>query len=142
MRRVLVVGLLLVLAGLSPARADGLSTDDQTTIQKVITAQLDAFNHDDGSRAYSFAAPGIKVMFPSVDNFMAMVREGYPPVYRSREAEFRDVVALDGGLARQQVLIVGADGTVVLALYTMERGADGIWLIAGCTLVKADEAGA
>ncbi len=148
MRRLVVMACLIVLAGLvdpaglSPARSDELPVAEQAAIQGVIQAQLDAFNRDDGALAYSFAAPGIQMFFPSAEIFMAMVRDGYPPVYRSREVEFRATLPLDGSHTTQQALIVGQDGTVVLALYTMERGNDGVWRIAGCRLAQSNEAGA
>jgi hypothetical protein len=135
----LIVTLLLAVA--APARAQALLPDaDQTAIQNVISGQLQAFREDDGPRAYSFAAPGIQLQFPTHQIFMKMVREGYPSVYRAAETEYRDIEALPEGRWLQHVLIVGADGTVVMALYTMELQADGTWKIAGCTLAPSNEA--
>jgi hypothetical protein len=140
MLRAVLAAVLVLLAG--PAPAQGIAAEDQAAVQGIIAAQLDAFRRDDGSLAYSFAAPGIKLIFPTVEVFMAMVREGYAPVYRSREVEFREVEPMAEGWLRQHALIIGADGRVVLALYTMERQPDGSWAIAGCTLVPAAEAAA
>jgi hypothetical protein len=142
MRLFVFVLLVALVAALPRAEAQELAAGDRAAIEGVIRAQLDAFNRDDGELAYSFAAPGIQRLFPTVEIFMTMVREGYAPVYRSREAEFRDVRTLDADHFLQQVLIVGADGSVVLALYTMERIGGATWKIAGCILAKADEAGA
>jgi hypothetical protein len=131
--------LLLVLA--VPARAQDVPSEaDKAAIQGVIRGQLDAFLADDEPRAYGFAAPGIQMLFPTAEVFMAMVKTGYAPVYRSAEAEFRDLEALPEGRWLQHVLIVGLDGTVVMALYTMELQPDGTWKIAGCTLAKTNEA--
>lgn len=138
-----IAALVLVMAIAVPhARAqDTLPSEaDQAAIQNVIRGQLQAFLDDDGPRAYAFAAPGIQLIFPNHAVFMAMVRSGYAPVYRSAEAEFRDVTPLPEGRWLQHVLIVGMDGTVVLALYTMERQSDGTWKIAGCTIAKTNEA--
>jgi len=139
-----IAALVLVVAAFAvpPARAQDAepSEADRAAIQNVIAGQLRAFLDDDGPRAYGFAAPGIQLIFPNHAVFMAMVRQGYAPIYRSVETEFRDITALAQGRWLQQVLIVGANGEVVLALYTMERQPDGTWKIAGCTIAKANEA--
>jgi hypothetical protein len=67
-----------------------------------------------------------------------MVRGGYPPVYRPREIEFRDLVE-QGGRLTQRVLLVGPDGGVVIAHYFMQRQPDGSWRIDGCVLKGANE---
>lgn len=139
MRLILRLGLaaLVALAGpLAPARADGgggLTDSDPGAIRSVIEQQLKAFQVDDGAQAFGFASPDIQRMFQTPDRFMAMVRQGYQPVYRPREIRFLDVVDLDGVLT-QRVLLVGPDGAVVTAYYAMERQPDGSWRIAGCVL--------
>ncbi|TIX97077.1 MAG: DUF4864 domain-containing protein, partial [Mesorhizobium sp.] len=45
--------------------------------QTVIDSQLKAFVANDGAKAYSFAAPNVKRVFPTVDMFMNMVTNGY-----------------------------------------------------------------
>ena len=67
-----------------------------------------------------------------------MVRQGYAPVYRPREVEFRDVIERDGKVV-QRVYVVGPDGVPVIALYIMERQSNGVWKIGGCTLLKSDD---
>lgn len=135
---VLIVALMLG-AGPASAQEASLADADRAAMQSVIVQQLDAFKRDDGQTAYGFASDGIKAIFPNATIFMKMVREGYPAVYRSREAEFQDVSFLQGQMWVQEALIVGADGTVMQALYTMERQADGSWKIAGCTLRPAGD---
>jgi len=109
-----------------------------SAIRTVIQRQLDAFRADDGETAFGFAAPSIRELFGSADNFMAMVRSGYAPVYRPRAVEFRKMIDVEG-MPAQQVYLVGPDGNPVIALYVMERQADGRWLIAGCYLLKAPD---
>jgi len=74
-------------------------------------------------------------MFGSVDNFMAMVRKGFMPVYRPRSVQFDRLVAGADGLI-QIVRLIGPDGEPVTALYSMELDADGNWRISGCQLVQ------
>jgi Domain of unknown function (DUF4864) len=72
-------------------------------------------------------------MFPDADEFMAMVRRGYAPVYRHKSFEF-GVGRADDGKIVQTVRIIDADGNPWDALYTLERQADGSWKITGCVL--------
>ena len=136
MRR-LALALMLLLAAL-PARAQVPATDvgaaDGAAIRGVISSQMAAFGRDDGPGAFAFASPGIQAMFGSPENFMAMVRAGYQPVYRPRDVAFRELVHVGDTLV-QPVEVIGPDGVAVLALYAMERQADGSWRIAGCQLV-------
>ncbi len=139
--RLLTVCLIVAMLGArSPARADdaaSLSAADHRAIEQVITSQFDAFRHDAGDAAFSFASPTIQTMFGDAPHFMAMVRQAYPPVYRPRSFTFEQLVTIDDRLV-QRVMIIGPDGTEALALYTMEREPDGTWRIDGCTLTKPD----
>jgi hypothetical protein len=106
---------------------------DQAAIRMTIERQLAAFQRDDGTTAFTYAAPSIREQFGTPDNFMNMVRTGYDPVYRPREVEFHDLVALDGAPA-QEVLVVDRNGVAYLAYYLMQQQPDGRWLIKGCVL--------
>jgi Domain of unknown function (DUF4864) len=134
---------LFLAFGLSgaPALAEGdLSPDDRGAIRTTIESQLTAFQRDDGIAAFAYAAPTIKEKFRTPDDFMAMVRTGYAPVYRPREVQFRDVITLEGS-PTQKVLIVDQSGVAFLAYYIMQQQPDGRWLIAGCILRRiADQA--
>ena len=139
MRRHLARYAVLVLLALSPlplaAEGPGVNTADGHAIRAVIESQLQAFQRDDGARAFSFASPGIRRRFANTENFMAMVRSGYPAVYRPRGVQFRDLRA-DGGGFFQEVLLLGPDGRPVLAAYEMQRQPDGSWRINGVTLLR------
>jgi len=134
--------LLLVLALLAwplSVSAQGSSGgSDAAAIRSVIERQLEAFQRDDATAAFAFAAPGIQARFGTPEAFMDMVKRAYQPVYRPREKEFRALTSGEEGPV-QKVLLVGPDGRLVLALYSMEREADGSWRISGCVLVEAEE---
>ena len=136
----LLVCLVLLLGGerTADAGSDTVTAADRAAVQDVIRQQMDAFRRDDGQMAFSFATPDIRRMFQTPEVFMSMVRQGYAPVYRPREVEFRDVIARDGKVV-QRVYVVGPDGVPVIALYTMERQSNGVWKIGGCTLLKSDD---
>ena len=125
-----------------PARADSLSPQDEADFRAVITDQITAFQADDGTRAYSHAAPMIRQIFPDPDRFMAMVRQGYQPVYRPQSYSFGKAGFSASGRPIQRVTIVGPDGLNYEAIYTMERQPDGTWQINGCALVKAKDVSA
>ncbi len=114
----------------------GLTPADQAAIHQVIQGQLNAFQHDDATAAYAFAAPKIQRLFPSADVFMGMVRRSYPSVYRPRQAEFSELALRDGELV-QEVELVGPDGVPMLALYSLEKSPDGRWLITSCVLIPS-----
>jgi hypothetical protein len=140
--RVLLI-VVLLLSGFIAARADEPATlpqGDIDAIGSVVSRQLEAFRHDDGAAAFSFASPNIQGMFGTPEHFMAMVRQGYAPVYRPRNAHIGAVEMRDGRVV-QRVDLVGPDGKDELALYTMEKEPDGTWRIDGCQLTAPDTLG-
>lgn len=134
-RRVLALLFFLAL----PAFAQAQTADtDKTAIVGVIQRQLDAFQGDRAAEAFGYASPGIQQMFGTPDNFLAMVRQGYPPVYRPRSVDFRELVTSEGRIV-QKVLFVGPDGVPVVAEYFMQRQPDGSWRIDGCRLDRSGD---
>ena len=128
---------LALLPTLAAAQTSSAQTpSDRAAIRNVIAAQLDAFRHDDGAAAYRYASPHIRALFGDPATFLDMVRQGYPPVYRSRSASFGALDTEDGHLV-QHVDLDGPDGDAT-ALYTVEHEADGTWRIDGCQLVKSE----
>jgi Domain of unknown function (DUF4864) len=112
-----------------------------TEVQGVITSQIEAFRHDDGAKAFSFAAPELHLVFPNSDVFMGMVRQGYAAVYNPQQFQFGPF-AVEGAFFKQQVEITASDGTGWTALYTLSRQSDGTLKINGCQLVKRPGVGA
>lgn len=138
--RMLLLSLVL-LAFPAWAQEANTSAADQAAIASVIQAQIEAFRHDDAPGAFAYAAPSIQAMFENPDRFMAMVRAGYPPVYRPRSVDMAGLEQIDGQLT-QKVELTGPDGQPALALYTMQRQADGNWKITGCALTTSKRVGA
>ena len=102
--------------------------------QGTIEAQLKAFQSGDGELAYSYAAPGIKLIFPSVETFMGMVESGYQPVRNPQNFAFGKAEEMGAGSIAQLVLITGPDGKEYEALYTLELQPDGVYRITGVSL--------
>jgi hypothetical protein len=115
------------------------SADDLTaaSLRAIVERQFDAFARDDGEAAYALAAPMIKDMFSDADQFMAMVRDHYAPVYRHRSADF-GAFKESGDEASLEATLVDNDNVVWTALYSFRRVSNGDWLISGCVLAKAE----
>lgn len=128
-RRILAAFFLLTLTA-----AGSAGEAEVKAAQSTIDSQLKAFLADDGALAYSFAAPGIRQIFPTVESFMGMVTNGYQPVRRPQAYEFGKFEEIGTGKIVQQVLIVGPDGKDYEAVYTLEMQPDGRFLITGCSL--------
>jgi hypothetical protein len=102
--------------------------------QTAIDGQLKALSTNNGTLAYSFAAPNVQRIFPTVDTFMNMVTNGYPPVRKPQSYAFGKVQEISPTSIIQQVLIVGPDGKDYEAVYTLELQPDGVFRITGCSL--------
>ena len=75
---------LLMVVGLGGPGARA----DEGAIRDVIVGQLDAFQRDDFAGAFEYASPTIKRIFRTPDRFGAMVRGGYPMVWKPSSVRF------------------------------------------------------
>ncbi|MDE2446530.1 MAG: DUF4864 domain-containing protein, partial [Alphaproteobacteria bacterium] len=123
----------LLFASLTPAHADA---PDQAALQAVISAQLQAFQNDDGPKAYSYAAPVVKLKFPDVVTFMTMVKSGYLPIYKNAKFAFGSLALDANGNPAQHVTITAESGKRYEAVYFMQQQPDGSWKIAGVQMVE------
>ena len=64
-----VLTLSLLIAAALPARAESPSAVDAAAFQKVIAAQVAAFQADQWDIAFSYAAPRIQAMFGNPERF-------------------------------------------------------------------------
>lgn len=125
---VFALGLGLGLALAVPAAA-------QETPEGVIDAQIRAFLADDVATAFGFAAPGIRQVFRTPENFGRMVEQGYPMVWRPAEVQYLEQIP-DGGRLFQKVLILDAQGRRHLLIYEMIPTGE-TWRIGGVQLLPA-----
>jgi hypothetical protein len=133
--RAFSAAIVFSLASLTLVLPAGAEDALQTT-QALIQQQIQAFLHDDANTAYSFAAPGIKAMFPDKDAFFAMVKKSYAPVYHPGNYAFgRSRSVDDGATIYQEVLITGSDGKDWSAIYQVTRQPDGSYKINGVQIV-------
>ena len=120
MRRTLIAAALAALAG-------GAQAQDAGELEGIITEQMSAFMADDFATAFTYASPMIQSMFGTSANFGAMVRKGYPMVWRPADIQFQE--QRDGrrpGEIVQRLSVRGPDGSYYICDYTMiETGAGG-----------------
>jgi hypothetical protein len=130
--------LLVIFLGLGalPAVSGGLSPKDQKQIIDVVQGQLNAFAKDDAAKAFSYAAPNIKRLLGSAENFLEMVRSQYEVLYRPASTIFMQPVG-EGREAVLKVQMTDEDGDDWIATYTLERQKDKAWRITGCAVREA-----
>lgn len=133
--RAILLAAIVAVSQVAFAQAQP-SQDDWTEIKRVIAAQREALVSGDGERAFSFAAPSIRTHFGDVATFMRMVRLGYAALLDARYVEFLDGAVIGGEIV-QPLRLVLPDGTVVVAIYGMQRQADGAWRISSCAIAPS-----
>lgn len=127
-------GLLAAALLALPAQAQ------DAPIQSTIQSQLDAFMADDFARAFSFASPNIKGIFGTSDNFGAMVKQGYPMVWRHGAVQMLELRNVAGNLW-QRVMITDEGGRTHLLDYQMIETPDG-WQINAVQVLPQPDVGA
>lgn len=131
--KTILAALALAMLLTAPARAD-----DADDIQAVIGAQLEAFQQDDWAQAFTYASPMIQGMFGTPGGFGAMVRGGYPMVWRPSRVEVGPLEDGPGGPV-QIMYLDGPDGAAYVAAYEMLL-VDGAWRINGVRIRKLPDA--
>jgi hypothetical protein len=132
---------VLIICSVLPLKAQEVAPGDRVAIENTISQQLQAFAAENGAAAFEFAAPIIKQSFGTPENFMAMVKRGYEPVYRNKSHQFGALEISQLGPA-QHVTLLSADGRQYEAVYTMQLQPDGTWKISGCYLKEVPGVGA
>jgi Domain of unknown function (DUF4864) len=109
-------------------------------IRNTIQSQIEAFQADDFVRAFTYASPTIKQMFGTPENFGAMVKQGYPMVYRPAEVQMQDLREIAGNLW-QRVRVTDQAGAGWYLDYMMVETAEG-WQINAVQLLPEPDVGA
>lgn len=120
-------------AGTAPAAEPVVSTADWKAIKQVIADQRAALVAGKSEKAFGYATPALRAQFGDAETFMAMVQLGYGALLTARHTEFLEGAEIDG-LIIQSLRLIGADDSVRVALYTMEKQPDGLWRISGCRI--------
>ena len=130
-----LAGALPLAAMLAQAQAP-VSPADVRAIRQLVQAQLQAMAKGDAARAFSYASPDIRAQFGTAENFMAMVRQGYPMVVAPARTVFFVPEPDDPPPGVLQVVqLTDRAGQRWLATYQLQRQPDGAWRINGCVVV-------
>ena len=132
--RMMAALVLALVLGVAPATAQ------ERGIEETITQQLEAFKIDDFGAAFDYASPNIRNIFRTPENFGAMVRQGYPMVWRPGEVTYLEQREIAGSIW-QKVQIVDGAGRVHILDYQMIRTPEG-WQINGVQLLRQPEVAA
>lgn len=115
---------------LTPAHSQTVTPDIEASTKGVIADQLSAFQDRDYDRAFSHAAPTIKQIFKTSDNFIGMVKGGYSQLYNPDSYIFGRNFNMDGTI-HQEVIATDQQGKQWQAIYTLRKQEDGSWKITG-----------
>jgi hypothetical protein len=132
--RMMAALVLALMLGAAPATAQ------ERGIEDTITLQLEAFKKDDFGTAFDYASPTIKNIFRTPENFGAMVRQGYPMVWRPGDVTYLEQREIAGAIW-QKVQIVDGAGRVHILDYQMIQTPEG-WQINGVQLLKQPDVAA
>ena len=135
--RVLAFALAATVLLALPLRAE---EPRNPAIEGVIQSQIEAFLADDFETAFTFASPSIQGIFGTPERFGAMVRQGYPMVWRPADVRYLELAEI-GGRVWQRVMITDRAGTVHMLGYQMIETGDG-WQINGVRILQAPRVGA
>ena len=118
-----------LIAGLS-----GPAFSQSEDIQATIGSQIEAFRADDFAQAFTYASPNIRRVFRTPENFGAMVRGGYPMVWRPSDVRFLELREIAGAIW-QKVMVTDSKGRAHILDYQMIE-IDGGWKINAVQLVE------
>ena len=126
----LTIVLFTAVFYLGPSKAQTIDGAKSAVVQQVIRDQLSAFKSREHERAFSHAAPNIRSIFKTTDQFINMVKNGYSAIYNSSSYSFARS-RTEAGVIHQEVIIIGPNGKEWQAIYSLQEQDDGSWKIMG-----------
>lgn len=135
----LVLSLLLLFAPPALAQNDPPAPEWQA----VITGQVEAFRHHDGTAALSFAGSTFQANFgANPEAFLQQIDAwGYGAIMESRSHSFGPFQQVNPDVVLQAVRFTGPDSILYDAVYQLNREESG-WRIGGVQLIKTTGMGA
>ena len=130
---------LFPAAALAASLAFAAPAAAQSDPREVIGAQIERFLADDFAGAFDYAAPVIRNVFRTPENFGRMVRQGCPMVWRPAEVRY-GATEERGARLLQRVIITDGEGRVHTLLYEMIPSGE-TWRISGVQILEAPQVG-
>jgi hypothetical protein len=110
--------------------------DPSAAAQAVISGQIDALTADDAEKAYFYASPAIRNIYPDKERFLEMVRKSYEPVYKAGNYAFGRFKSIGGGeMVLQEVMITSRQGKDWTAIYELRLVDDGSYKVNGVRML-------
>ena len=135
------VGMAMLLAMMVPTGTQAAEPMPEEW-QAVIAGQIAAFHAGDGDSALGFASAQFRAGFADPEAFLAAITAwGYAPIMQSRSESYGKYTLIAPDEVVQSVTIVGPDMVVYLALYDLQREADG-WRIKAVQMNRTGGMGA
>jgi hypothetical protein len=131
------LAFMIALPATAAVEVRPLNRADRAAIQTVISSQIKALVAEDDAAAFAMSAPEVRRQFGTPEAFAEMVRQGFPVLLRNQSTAFLEAAIL-GDDVIQPLRIVNRDGTVVIALFSMERQSSGDWRVYGCQIAPSD----
>jgi hypothetical protein len=133
--RATIIAIVLFLGALALAypafsQQNEVGAAETMATQSVIRDQLNAFKSGDVNRAYSHAAPNVTKIFPDVERFTSMLKNGYGAIWHSDSFVFGRNTVINNEIY-QEVIITDPTGGQWQAVYTLKQQEDGSWKITG-----------
>ena len=129
-KKILIIFTLISLHSL--LYAEDSYQQDYLQTMTIIDSQLKAFLNQDAELAYSYAAPIIQLKFKNSQEFMAMVKNYYEPVFNPKQYFFIDFKYVNGAILHN-LQIISQENKSFLATYSLiKEGSE--WKISGCAL--------
>lgn len=114
------------------AKSENLLENDLLKTQNIIESQIKAFVDEDAEKAFSYAAPIIKLKFNNPEQFMTMVKNYYEPVYNPKQYYFIESKFFEGSIYHQ-LQVISQSNMSYLATYSLIKYKDQ-WKISGCAV--------
>ncbi|MCH2096740.1 MAG: DUF4864 domain-containing protein [Rhodobacteraceae bacterium] len=137
----ILAALFIVFFGVASGPSQGMAqTSAGAQIQTVIGQQIQAFEADDFAAAFTFASPSIQRLFGGPERFGAMVRNGYPMVWRPSDVTFGELREIEGAMW-QKVIVRDQAGVPHVLDYRMVQ-VDEAWRISAVQLLPSPDVAA
>lgn len=139
-RYLIVKTIFIVLVfslGLTQSMAQETHRKAAQAVTLVVQSQLHAFAEDDAETAFNLATESTQSLARTPNDFLKVIKQRFTPIYRHRHALFSEPEIIEGH-ALQIVQLIDHDNLVWIAIYEVEREADGKWKIDGCQLFETN----
>jgi hypothetical protein len=134
--KTIFVALVLSLCCVQSAAQENHGKAAQA-VMLVVQSQLLAFAEDDAETAFSLATESTQSLARTPNDFLKVIKQRFTPIYRHRNAVFSEPEIIEGH-ALQVVQLIDHDNLVWIAIYEVEREADGTWKVDGCQLFETN----